>query len=372
MITEVPSRRGRRVALAMTFGLALVGVLALFAGGDAAPSKLCMSCKVKSIFQAEHRDSMEEATPFSRLIELPEGCKLQMGLMTSLVNKAVDTAISRGPWPTPPSPQRERKPVLALTGTSLVVYNKSMIHVEVGHIEIGTCWIPGPNGNRILPDFIAVHITNMKIQIQMQYYMEQEIFGFGSHIIGGGTISSTVVGAMFLNHISISDFNNTIRSCSGMLASVETKLTGLLSVEEYPEDPQIDDELIHDICYGPAYWDYAFGPRPIGMVEEVNHEIRRRFWEGYVAPPPSPPPPFWCGCGWTAKYACPHSRPAATAVSFAIDDGSACFYFCCARHHFHEALDAYQGDAPPELEADYLATQDALAAAAAPDGGSYS
>lgn len=58
MITEVPSRRGRRVALAMTFGLALVGVLALSAGGDASPSKLCMSCKVKSIFQAEHRDSM--------------------------------------------------------------------------------------------------------------------------------------------------------------------------------------------------------------------------------------------------------------------------------------------------------------------------
>jgi len=47
--------------------------------------------------------------------------------------------------------------------------------MEVGHIEIGTCWIPGPEGNRLLPDFLAAHVTNMKLQVTMNYLMEQEV-----------------------------------------------------------------------------------------------------------------------------------------------------------------------------------------------------
>jgi len=236
----------------------------------------------------------------------------------------------------------------------------SQVHVDVGHIEIGTCWIPGPEGNRILPDFMAVHVTNLKMDIDMRYYMEQEVFGFGSHVIGGGAIRTTVVGALMLNHISLSDFNNTIRDCKGLLTPVETKISGLLTLEEYPDDPQADEQLIHDICYGPTYWDFAFGPRPIGLVEEVNREIRRRFWEDYVAPPPSPPPPFWCDCSWTATFTCPHAPLLPSAKAFAVDDGSPCFHFCCVEHHFHEAIDAYYYGGEPPAGGSYFDEQVAL------------
>ena len=55
----------------------------------------------------------------------------------------------------------------------MVMYNKSIVSVDVGHIEIATCWIPGPEGNMILPDFLAVHVTSVTGKMRMKYYLEQ-------------------------------------------------------------------------------------------------------------------------------------------------------------------------------------------------------
>jgi hypothetical protein len=57
----------------------------------------------------------------------------------------------------------------------MVMYNKSILSVLVGHIEIGTCWIPGPSGNVITPDFLAVHVTQVTGRMRMKYYLEQVI-----------------------------------------------------------------------------------------------------------------------------------------------------------------------------------------------------
>lgn len=55
----------------------------------------------------------------------------------------------------------------------MVMYNKSVLSVNVGHIEIATCWIPGPKGNVLLPDFLAVHVTRVTGRMRMKYYLEQ-------------------------------------------------------------------------------------------------------------------------------------------------------------------------------------------------------
>jgi hypothetical protein len=47
-----------------------------------------------------------------------------------------------------------------------------------------------------------------------------------------------------------------------------------------------------------------------------------------------------------------------------VDDGSPCFYFCCAKHHFHEALDVYDVPVLGQGDAEYLARQEALASSA--------
>lgn len=31
----------------------------------------------------------------------------------------------------------------------MVMYNKSIMSMDIGHIEIATCWIPGPEGNTV-------------------------------------------------------------------------------------------------------------------------------------------------------------------------------------------------------------------------------
>jgi len=82
-------------------------------------------------------------------------------------------------------------------------------------------------------------------------------------------------------------------------------------------------------CYGPAYWDDSFGPKPPGLVGAINEQIRKRFFEGYVAPPPPPSPPFDCDCSWTDKFPCPGTQPGERALKQAKDDGSACFHHCC-------------------------------------------
>ena len=160
-----PQRRGRAAVLVL--GVALVGVVAL-ATSRSAPHAL-----FSSLFKKKDRVSFEDATATSEYLELPEGCKIRGGMIINLMNGVIDTALNHQKLPTPPDPQKERKMISMETGTSLVMYNKSTTAMHVGHIEVATCWIPGPEGNKILPDRLAVTVTGVLGTQHLQYDLEQ-------------------------------------------------------------------------------------------------------------------------------------------------------------------------------------------------------
>ncbi|EOD17709.1 hypothetical protein EMIHUDRAFT_421733 [Emiliania huxleyi CCMP1516] len=326
MITQPPQQRRGRAAV-LVLGVALVGVVAL-ATSRAAPHAL-----FSSLFKKKDRVSFEDATASSQYLELPEGCKIRGGMIINLMNGVIDTALNHQKLPTPPDPQKERKMISMETGTSLVMYNKSTTAMHVGHIEVATCWIPGPEGNKILPDRLAVTVTGVLGTQHLQYDLEQNFFGF-THGMGGGEMKVTVTGFLHLPLIDLHDLNNTVKGCTGKVGMQSMWASGPHGIEGDPvaldrADVVADQQMIHDMCYGPAYWDDSFGPKPPGLVGAINEQIRKRFFKGYVAPPPPPSPPFDCDCSWTDKFPCPGTQPGERALKQAKDDGSACFHHCC-------------------------------------------
>jgi len=350
LATTPARRRHPRLALlgavAAAVGLLLVvgsagGRQSLFeeAGEEYGLLDFMGETRVRS-FMGGHRVPLSEATPASDLIELPKGCHLRTGLMTTALNIFIDDFLRGGPWPRPAG-RPSRKRLVSQLGTSLLLHNKTFTGIDIGHVEIGTCWIPGPEGNRLLPDFLAVHVTGIKLALRLNYTLEQA-HPWGSVQLGGGTIDTTVQGAILINYLDLHDFNNTIKHCGGLMGTSELKVRGLLNLEKETmeaDDLSADQTFVQEQCNGPSYWDYGLGPRPDGLVDAINYEVRRSFWKDYVAPPPSPPPPYLCDCEWTLEFACPHSEPLQTAKTFAADDGSACFVHCCVDQHYREVYE---------------------------------
>ena len=75
-------------------------------------------------FMGGHRVPLSEATPASDLIELPKGCHLRTGLMTTALNIFVDDFLRGGPWPRPAG-RPSRKRLVSQLGTSLLLHNKT-------------------------------------------------------------------------------------------------------------------------------------------------------------------------------------------------------------------------------------------------------
>jgi len=245
MITQPQQQRRGRAAV-LVLGVALVGVVAL-ATSRAAPHAL-----FSSLFKKKDRVSFEDATATSQYLELPEGCKIRGGMIINLMNSVIDTALNHQKLPTPPDPQKERKMISMETGTSLVMYNKSTTAMHVGHIEVATCWIPGPEGNKILPDRLAVTVTNVIGTQHLQYDLEQNFFGF-THGLGGGEMKVTVTGFLHLPLIDLHDLNNTVKGCTGKVGMQSMWASGPHGIEGDPvaldrADVVADQQMIHDMC----------------------------------------------------------------------------------------------------------------------------
>mmetsp|Transcript_31243 Transcript_31243/g.100889 ORF Transcript_31243/g.100889 Transcript_31243/m.100889 type:complete len:358 (+) Transcript_31243:196-1269(+) len=342
-----PARPPRRTPAIALLAVAFIGAYALSASIVDAGRNRSVWSNFKALFKEAPRTPLVNATPSTELLELPDGCKIRGGVLVSLLNTVVDHALTASKMPTPPDPSMERKMLVAATGSSMVMYNKSVMSVNVGHIEIATCWIPGPKGNVLLPDFLAVHVTRVTGRMRMKYYLEQNLFGLSSQAVGGGDMEVSVTGFLRLDMIDLHDFNSTVKGCTGRMGVQEMWANGPHGMEGGNEleraDVLNDEQLVQDFCYGPSYWDYSFGPRPPGIVAAINQEVRKLFYKGYIAPPPPPPPPFLCDCSWTEKYACPAATLGApvpaNASAFAADDGSACFGYCCPAPAPEEALE---------------------------------
>ena len=74
---------------------------------------------------------------------------------------------------------------------------------------------------------------------------------------------------------------------------------GELSATDTGDTPL--DGFAKELCYGPDYWDHTLGPRPPGLVSELNAAVREHFSAkgllhlgarggGKASPPPAATP----------------------------------------------------------------------------------
>ena len=78
--------------------------------------------------------------------------------------------------PLPPDTQRARKMLVEQTGTSMVIYNKSVLDVDIDRTELATCWIPGAEGNFFWPDSILIRMYHFRLKVHILYELEQHVF----------------------------------------------------------------------------------------------------------------------------------------------------------------------------------------------------